>query len=139
MDSNTATTCIPFSFAHANLDREASAGVLEYDSIQENPPVQPPRSAAPGASRRRYYNLHGQKWVHEGNAESLESPYGNDAGIEQLWQRKKQLEHAARMGLGKVENITTNMRSSVNIPEDLLGPKRTRIKQLVQSHDDMNG
>jgi len=43
------------------------------------------------------------------------------------------------MGLGKVTDMSSNLRSSVNIPEDLLGPKRTRIKQLVQSHDDMNG
>ena len=82
-DAQTATTCVPFSYVNGVLDRdrETSVGMLEHDIIKENP-THPPRSAAPGVPRRQYHFLHGQKWVHDANAESLESPYGNDERVE---------------------------------------------------------
>ena len=60
-DTQTATTCVPFSYNVAlDRDRETSVGVLEHDVIKENPSTYyPPRSAAPGVPRRQYHILHG--------------------------------------------------------------------------------
>ena len=69
-----------------NFNEKESVGPL-FEPPKEG--YQPPRSANPGAPRRTYNMANGQRWVHDANVESLESPYGNDETVERIYQKRR--------------------------------------------------